>query len=144
MRLEKLRLEREEEQRKAKAELDALRDRAMADIRAAEARANAGKPPIDRSKLEEYRENMGYERVGGRLDRVECMGRSARLSVTKADGSALRLYVVDAGKVAIAGGGERSLGCGVQRPPRTVTIDYIVKSNAKLGTAGEVGTIEFR
>jgi hypothetical protein len=144
MRAEKLRLEREEDQRRAKAELEALRQRALADIRAAEARANAGKPPLDPSKLEEYRENMGYEKAGGRLDRVDCLGRSARLTVTKADGSALRLLVVDPTKVVITGGGERALGCGPQRPARTVVIEYVVKSNAKLGTSGEVGSIEFR
>jgi hypothetical protein len=64
--------------------------------------------------------------------------------VTTANGSALRLLVVDPAKVAIVGGGERALGCGPQRPPRSVTIDYISKTNAKLGTAGEVSTIEFR
>jgi hypothetical protein len=75
MRTEKLRLEREEERRKAQAEVEALRQRSLADIRLAEARANAGKAPLDPNvKLEEYRENMGYEKVGGRLDRVDCLG----------------------------------------------------------------------
>lgn len=145
MRAEKLRLEREEERRKAQEELEALRQKALADIRRAEARANAGKPPLDPNvRLEEYRENMGYEKVGGRLDRVDCLGRNARLTVMMASGSPVRLFVSDPAKVAITGGGERALACGVQRPARTVMVEYIVKANAKLGTAGEVTNIEFR
>ena len=38
---------------------------------------------------------------------------------------------------------DRTLGCGVQKP-RRVTVGYFPKPNAKLGTAGEVATIEFQ
>jgi hypothetical protein len=51
--------------------------------------------------------------------------------------------IVDPGKIAISGGGEQTLGCGVQKP-RRVTIEYFAKPDAKLGTAGEVATIEFQ
>jgi hypothetical protein len=60
-----------------------------------------------------------------------------------AGGSTLKLLVVDPGKIILSGGGEQSLGCGAQKS-RRVTIEYWAKSNPRLGTTGEVATIEFQ
>jgi len=45
--------------------------------------------------------------------------------------------------VAILGAGGQTLGCGRQTP-RPVSIAYFPKPNVRLGTAGEVATIEFQ
>ena len=50
----------------------------------------------------------------------------------------------DPGKVVLIGGGQLALGCGLQRPPRMVVIEYFPKEDSKLGTAGEVATVEYR
>ena len=55
----------------------------------------------------------------------------------------MKLLVVDPGKIAITGGGERALGFGVQKA-RRVVIEYVPKANARLATVGEVATIEFQ
>jgi hypothetical protein len=54
------------------------------------------------------------------------------------------LIVADPAKIVIRGGGERSLGCGAQKPPRSLNVEYNPKADKKLGTAGEVESIEFR
>jgi hypothetical protein len=43
----------------------------------------------------------------------------------------------------ISGSGDLTLGCGPQNA-RPITIAYFPKNNARLGTAGEVATIEFQ
>ena len=55
----------------------------------------------------------------------------------------MKLLVTDPGQIAISGGGEQSLGCGVQKA-RRVTIEYFPKPNQRLATVGEVATIEFQ
>jgi len=44
----------------------------------------------------------------------------------------------------IAGGGEKALVFGAQKSSRKVSVQYKAKPNAKLKTAGEATTIEFR
>jgi hypothetical protein len=60
-----------------------------------------------------------------------------------AGGKELRLLIPDPSQVAILGGGEQSLSCGPQKP-RRVTVEYFPKRDAKLGTAGEVATLQFQ
>ena len=58
-------------------------------------------------------------------------------------GKLIRLLVPDPAQIAILGGGEQALGCGPQKP-RRVTVEYFPKNDAKLGTAGEVATLQFQ
>ena len=48
------------------------------------------------------------------------------------------------GKIAIAGTSNSSLGCGPQRPPRRLTVEYTATPDAKLASAGDVQVIEFQ
>ena len=82
-------------------------------------------------------------KLSGSLKQVDCLGAQARLVIEGDDRKTTRLLVTDPGKVALAGGGDQSLGCGAQKP-RRVTIEYFPKANSKLATAGEVATIEFQ
>jgi tetratricopeptide (TPR) repeat protein len=134
---------REEARRKAEQELNDLRNRALLEIRKAEARANEGKPVIDPRTLDEYKEGPQTVSVTGVLQRVDCMGSQARLHI--ASGRQItRILVRDAGHVEIAGGGERSFSCGVQKPARSVRVDYVPKTEAPHSTVGEAVKIEFR
>ena len=132
--------DREELRRKAEQEIQDLKNKALTEIRAAEARANAGKPVIDASKLPEYKEEQS-KAISGALQRVECRGQEARLHVFSG-GKIYRLSVADPNKVVIRGGGEKALSCGPQKPARPVTVEYTPAMSP--GVAGEVATVEFR
>jgi len=79
----------------------------------------------------------------GLLTQVDCLGARARLVVATDDHKTVKLLVSNSAKVAILGSGGQALGCGRQAP-RSVSIEYFPKPNARLGTAGEVATIEFQ
>jgi hypothetical protein len=134
---------RNEERRKTEQELQDLRNRALMDIRKAEARANEGKPVIDARTLGEYQEDAGRAKLSGTLTRVDCMGEQARLHIASGK-QVTRILVPDAGQVEISGGGQKSLGCGAQKPARAVRIEYIPKNDDRQGTTGEAAKIEFR
>ena len=138
-----IREQKEEEKRKSGAEVEALRQKMIENIRAAEMKANAGKEPIDTSKLEEYRENMGYSNTSGILQRVDCFTGQAVLHIATGDGI-VKLHVANPKKVAITGEGEHAVACGAQKPARQMKAEYLEKKDAKLGTIGEVTNIEFR
>jgi hypothetical protein len=81
--------------------------------------------------------------VSGVLRQVDCLGKQVRLVVESTQKKTVRLLVADPSKINYAGAGEMTLGCGPQKA-RLVTIGYVPKDNAKMGTAGEVATIEFQ
>jgi hypothetical protein len=134
---------REDARRKVEQEMQDLRNKALLEIRRAEARANEGKPVIDPKGLDEYREGPQTSKLTGSLQRVDCLGEQARLHIA-AGRQIVRIWVVDAKQVEISGGGERALSCGPQKPARAVVVQYTPKNDAKQGTAGEAVTIEFR
>lgn len=133
---------REEAKRKTDEEMQALRNKALLDIRAAEAKANAGRPVIDPSTLDEYKEGPSTQTVSGILARVECLGKQARLHIASGR-QTTRLLVADPGQIALKGGGQVSLTCGVQRPGRPVTVEFQPRKDAGQGTAGDALTVEF-
>jgi hypothetical protein len=56
----------------------------------------------------------------------------------------LQLLVRDPSQIVIVGGGEKAFGCGAQKPPQKVLVEYIAKPDAKQRIAGEAVSIEFR
>ncbi len=144
------RRDQEDAERKRKAdeqqrELEALKQKSMASIQAALDKANREHPAVPPSsgKVEQWWNGPRPSgKIQGVLRQVDCLGNQARL-VIEADGHKLtRLLVRDPGQIFIAGG-EKSFGCGPQKPARRVVVQYFVKPDAKLGTAGEVAVIEF-
>jgi hypothetical protein len=133
---------RDAERRKTEQELQDLRNKALLEIRKAEARANEGKPVIDPRTLEEYKEGLKPSKLTGSLQRVDCLGSQARLHLVSGK-RVTRILVVDPGQVEIRGGGERALPCGVQKPARPVAVHYTPRSDASKETAGEAVRIEF-
>ena len=47
--------------------------------------------------------------------RLDCLGKQARLVIQTADGKTVQLLVADPSQIAIGGGGEQSLSCGPQK-----------------------------
>ena len=101
-----------------------------------------GAPP---PKAEGWWEDMQSDsKVEGVFQRLECLGRQARLAIQTSDGKAMLLAVRDPSKIVITGGGEKTLSCGAQRPAHKVLVQYLAKPDAKLRTVGDATAIEFR
>jgi hypothetical protein len=128
-------------------EIQRLKDQALADIRAAEEKArkemNAGRGPAP-AKVEQWWDAGPTQKVSGMLQRIECMGRRARLVIAGENGSTIQLLVADPGKIALSGAGELKIACGVQKPMRKVTVEYTPAPDSKLKTAGNVQVIEYQ
>jgi hypothetical protein len=142
MRVDQQVAERTEERRKQDEELNTLRNKALMDIRAAEARANRDRPVTDAQGLDYYREPSDAKSVKGVLTRVDCLGEQARLHV-RAGKVLLRILVVDPNNVGIsdlarAGAkGEKSLTCGTQ------TLRSPTAASGQLGKQLQSNFIEF-
>jgi hypothetical protein len=137
--------ERKRAEEEKQRDLARLKVEARAELRALEARANQGAPPAKPGEKVvpwwDGPQPSGHAR--GTLTQVDCLGRQVRLVIQDADGQTIRLLVSDPSSLAILGGGDRTLGCGPQKP-RPVSVEYFPKANSKLATAGEVATIEFQ
>jgi len=147
--IEQQRLDYEEAERKREAaekerEIARLKEEARAELRTLEAKANAGRAPAPSEKIVPWWE--GPKPTGkftGIIKQIECLGRQARLVLEGDDHKTLKLLMGDPSQVPVMGGGEQTLACGPQKS-RRVRVEYFTKSNARLGTAGEVATIEFQ
>jgi len=145
--IDQQRLDWQEAERQRKAEEQAreiasLKKKAIADLRAAEAKANAGEGPAPEKVVPWWEGPKPDGKAAGNLTRVDCLGRQMRLVIEGDDHKLTRLLVRDPSAVAILGGGEEKLGCGVQKP-RRIVVEYFGKHNAKSATVGEVATIQF-
>ncbi len=127
-------------------ELQRLKQEAMDRIRAAEQQANAATPeaPKGRVVVPWWDDTRPKSKVQGLLTRVVCSGATARLLIQDIGGNTVRILVRDPSKVVVLGGGERTLACGPLKPPRRVTVEYLIRPDARLGTAGEASVIEFQ
>jgi hypothetical protein len=136
---ERRRLEEEKRQ-----ELASLKEKALADIRAAEAKANAGSKFDPKQKVVDWWDGPAGVPVTGKLERVDCLNGPARLVVRDSKGRLTQYKVNDPTKVAITGAGQLTLSCGPQRPPRGVRLQFEATPDPKLATAGNVLMIEFQ
>ena len=148
MAIERQRLEYEDAERQRQAEEDArelakLKQQALADVHALEAKYSDGSAKPGEKPVPWWDGPKPGGKIHGMLKQVECLGAQARLAVEGDDHKTVKLLVADSAKVAILGAGGQTLGCGRQAP-RAVSIEYFPKPNARLGTAGEVATIEFQ
>ena len=136
------RLRAEEEKR---AELEKLRQEALARIREAENRANAQlNPGAQPAKAVNWWDGpRPSAKVSGALERMECLKQGAKLHIRGAGGKVTVLHIPDPSKIVLSGSGEMDLQCGPQKPARRVMIEYSPKPDARLGTAGEAAFIEF-
>jgi hypothetical protein len=146
--IDRQRLDYESAEKKRQAEqeareLEKLKAEARAEVHALESKYNNGPPKTSPDAVPWWDGPKPGGKVQGTLKQVDCVGKQARLVVEGDDRKTVRLLVSEPGKVAIDGAGEVALSCGSQKP-RRVTIEYFPKANARLGTAGEVATIQFQ
>lgn len=148
MAIEQQRLDYEAAEKQRQADEDAralaqLKQQALAKVHALEAEYSDGSSKPAAKPVPWWNGPKPGGKIHGMLKQVECLGSRARIVVESDDRKMVRLLIPDSGKVAILGAGEQTLGCGRQTP-RAVTIEYFPKPNVRLGTAGEVATIEFQ
>ena len=82
-------------------------------------------------------------RIKGKLERVDCLTGAARIAIRTDEKKLVQLLIRNPDKIVIEGGGDKTLGCGTQRPPRNISVGYFPKSDAKTATTGEAAQIEF-
>jgi hypothetical protein len=138
--------QRRRERERREQELARLRGEMMDRIHAAEEAANADDPGAseDRRVVEWWDDPRPRDSMSGTLDRVDCHGAAATLLVKRHSGETVRLFVPDPSQVVILSGGEKTLGCGRQEPPRNVVVEYYTDVDENQDTAGEVAAIDFR
>jgi len=142
--IEQQRLDYEAELRaKEAADLEKLKDQARAEVHALEKKYSDPADPAAPKPVAWWDGPKPGGKITGSLKQVDCLGTRARLVIDGDDHKVTKLLITDPGKIAIAGGGNQTLGCGVQKP-RRVTVEYFPKPDTKLTTAGEVATIEFQ
>jgi len=141
---QRLDYEAAEKQRQAEEEareLERLKAEARAHVRQLESEANGGAPKVTPGAVPWWEGPRPDSKLTGTLTRVDCLGKQFRLTVRSAEGKLVKLLIADPGKVLLSGA-QQNLACGAQQ--REVFIEYWAKANARLGTAGEVATIELR
>jgi hypothetical protein len=125
-------------------DIEKLKAEARAHVHELEKKYNQGEAPKADAKAVAWWDGpKPGGKAAGVLKEVDCLGKQFRLVVESSNGKSIRLLIPDAGNIALSGGGEQSLACGAQKP-RRVIVEYFPKANARLGTAGEVATIEFQ
>lgn len=134
--------EAEEKRRKAQAERDEvekLRQQNLESIRQAEAKTRGSIP--EGAVLEKWWDGPAGTRMSGTLEKVDCLGKQARLTVRDPSAKLVQFVISDPTKVALIGAsGQITLSCGVQRPPRKVEVEYVPKPPG----AGEVVLVQFK
>jgi hypothetical protein len=135
--------ERKREADEKERELRALKEAAIAEVRALEGRFSQGGKPGDAPVVPWWDGPTAEGSASGMLKQVDCLDQRFRLVIEGEKGKLTRLLIADPGRVGVQGGGQLSLSCGAQRPPRRVTVQYHPKPDAKLATAGEVAVIHF-
>ena len=93
---------------------------------------------MEKLEIVKYGELDRKETVTGRLIRIECRSGGNLVLELESDAERTRLLLPDASKVKIEGGAALSFRCGAQSPILTLTAEYMPKTNAVLGTIGEV------
>jgi hypothetical protein len=131
----------EEEQR----EIEKVKEKAIASIQAALAKGQSEQPasPSSGKAVPWWDGPQPEGKVQGLLRQVDCLGQQARLVIEGQDKKLTRLLIRDPKQLAVVGGGDVTFGCGPQKPPRRVVVEYFPKPDAKLGTVGEAAVIEF-
>lgn len=141
----------DEKQRKkeaAEAELNRLKNDALADIRKAEAKANAalgGVDPNAPKPVPWWDDPKADGKITGTLERVDCGTRGQMTLAVRDELKKLWLIALpaDPAKLRLQGAAEATFACGVQRPPRKVTVQYFALKPARPGITGEAASVIF-
>jgi tetratricopeptide (TPR) repeat protein len=143
---QRLDYEAAEKQRQADEEardIEKLKQQARANLHAAEDKYNGGPAKPVANAVPWWDGPHPAGKISGNLKQVDCLGKQARLVVEGEDRKIVKLLITDPAQIVIGGSNQAKLGCGIQKP-RHVTIEYFPKPDTRLGTAGEVATLEFQ
>jgi Tfp pilus assembly protein PilF len=108
-------------------ELQRLKDKALADLHAAEERINRKLGSSPTGPVVPWNEAGLPVLLVGELRQVECLGNTTMILIDGRDRQTVKLLLKDRGE----------LKCGPQQL-RPVSVEYMPKPDAKLGTAGEL------
>ncbi|HXI43835.1 MAG TPA: tetratricopeptide repeat protein [Bryobacteraceae bacterium] len=137
----------EERERRAMIEqqMAALAAEQAVPSRASEAKAAAERPKQLVSRVDGPGASPAKPSVVGTLRQVDCLGQMLRLHITAAGQKKIALAITDPESVTIKGveGGTVDLACGPQKG-KLVIVEYQNRQDAKLGTVGDVRSIEFQ
>jgi hypothetical protein len=127
----------------ARAEQERLRDQQQAQIQAAEQRANSANGGTD----EDLKNVVPWftaesPSIEGELTRVECDDGRAKIWVKPRGARVMVLFVPNPSMVSIDGS-RTPFPCGIQHPPRKLSLTYKPRKDTQLGTAGDVTAIHF-
>jgi hypothetical protein len=130
-----------------KAELERLKNEALANVRKAEAAANAKAGGVKADKTVPWFEGPPAQSVTATFRQFDCLGKRARM-VLDQSGKPLRLLIPDTSQILIvrpdgAEGGDAKLACGAQRPAPRVKIEYVARPDKAAGTSGDAVSIQF-
>jgi tetratricopeptide (TPR) repeat protein len=130
-----------------KAELERLKNEALANVRKAEEAANAKSGGVKADKTVAWFEGPPAQSVTATFKQFDCLGKRARL-VLDQGGKPLRLLIPDTSQILIvrpdgAEGGDTKLACGAQRPVQRVKIEYVARPDKGAGTSGDAVSIQF-
>lgn len=149
--IEQLRIEAENEARRKEAEekardLARLRNEAQANLASLEARVNqqaraGASKGSDTAATVDWFDTGADGQVTGTLQKVDCQGTSARLVIRDETGKSQTFLVTDPSQLVVQGGGNSAFACGVQNPPRRVTVAF--RKSAANGLAGEAIGLEY-
>jgi hypothetical protein len=142
--IEQQRLDFEDAKRRQEAaDVEKLKQQARSDLHALEDKYHEQKPGPQEKPVPWWDGPRPSGKATGLLKQVDCLGAKTRLVVEGDDRKTTKLLLSDPDKVAIIGGGDRTMSCGPQKA-RRVTIEYFPKADPRLATAGEIATIEFQ
>jgi hypothetical protein len=126
------------------ADIERVRNAALAEVHAAEDAANkkmGGLKPGE--TVVPWWTDADGQKLSGTLTKIDCLKGPLRLTVKPDSGAAVQVLIRDQKTLTMKGSGEATFGCGVQKPARKVNLVYNGKPDPSLGTAGDVSMLEF-
>ncbi len=126
--------ERRRDREAQERETNRLKQQAIAEVRAAEARIKPDPSASTANVIPWDQLSSNSLHAEGQMLRVECAGHRRRIVIRQANGKLLRLNV-DTEKISVE--------CGPQQQ-RPVSVDYEAKANARTGVDGNAVVIVFR
>jgi tetratricopeptide (TPR) repeat protein len=101
-------------------------------------------PARDQTTLPQPPKRIALSAVEGTLDRIDCLGTTARIRMTAAGRPVLLLIDKPNGIEVRGQAGSFTMTCGPQKARRAVRVEYEPKVNDELGTIGLVRVLEMK
>lgn len=120
------------DQRAHDAELDRIRAAEMKANRTADTEAGTDKP----EQVVPWDQVVAQKKLQGTLVRVDCLHTAARIWVKDKSGTSVQLLVKDSA--------QSGLPCGLQQPPRKISLAYAADPDERFHTVGTVVSLQLQ